>query len=1365
MLPQFQRFTQEAGSLDSNSSFTFLNSPRYSEDLLPSVETDHTLAEEAKPSAARVSSPSPLMHVSVPLPPAAETRGALSTGDVAGLVRSPASGMSAPTARPSCAGSFVERSTLSQRRNFTSPDTDVMGGDGGTRCWMELPSDAASSEGGNHDDEDSRSNDSTRFESTAFINMSSNDFSVSASPSSSSSPQVAEWGVVWMHIFPQHIAGFLTVRDVVELGLVCRTAQAAVQQPWVWRSLAVCHYGVHAASVERVLCFSAQQWARDGVSCKDGACDHRPTALLLMCDQHQQLQYQRLESDDAEVPAVTISTATTPWLMRETTLTLASEDGVEADEYSSEGEGEEEETETAEYDGASDEDFNSTQLPQITGEDGNDAVVGARTVHESEGGGGVPASAPVSAPAPASAVAAHVSTRAALASGSRYLWQTAAAAMPSPSSPIASPTPEGEDSDDDAQSPGGLGPVPNSVAPTPYPLLATAAPSFCAAAPPPPPSTPFPACAVVAPCAGELPTSAVEVLNSNSSSKCATALFRTAVRCEQLPPPSPAQLDGSVGGEELQHTGEEEGKDSDDGASAAAAMTTTTQSDLFSSPTTRRHPSHVLEQTIDTAFGTGVDGAALAVPLPAAAAAMCDSPDAAAATTLPSLSPSPASVPMHCYTLCRATAERSVLKATPDFPWLLFTRYLYANRVQTSLSRFLVLSRRAREELCRGSWEAAYGSLSHIIHAFFQQNSCRGVEHLRHLAQALVRRASLCRHRGHLHLVAAFTDLCTAALLCPDSVATSEVAELRARDEFSAVSPETWMHLYEDAAQVASPVALLGTVAQIPFLFPQRRALCFCSVVVAYMRAYRVFGQSLTHLLCRASEWAAPGTEEELLVRALRETEQAKQCPQRSSAHYVRKACATADYALSLTPLDRRRAVDVLTHAWVRDCFTSEGAVYSGAMTQWAAKSPDARRFTRTTTLESRWLAWLTCEVRTFVFTQLTDKLPAKTPLASVVLACTSYDRAESLVRIAAQYASYDMRTEDLYPPLPRHGNRRRIAQYLLHNALRLRPLHTTAALLLSRVYAAAEAEAEEETGLTADGVSMSSAVLTDCIHRWARRFSLLELPCNPTGRRCATLTPYLHRRERCPDVCFIPSELLVGRNRCLHTVADLAEATEQHPSLSYPYQMRAAMAMDRGYHLAAIAEMGRIMKLSLDVNDVALRARFLQDALDAPSPRFTEEVSTTPSPRLPPSFRSASFESVPRTPDTSSSSPHSPSLESSLQSRTNHRVWLARLSGLVTLLRPPESFQRDGEQEDAGSLGCSQSSSRFFSRELPSMTTRDYGSGHVSRVASMAFSEAEGDSALRSGSGGGDGVDAAHVRAFLEELVSSAGTLPAIAS
>ncbi|CBZ23984.1 hypothetical protein, unknown function [Leishmania mexicana MHOM/GT/2001/U1103] len=1101
-----------------------------------------------------------------------------------------------------------------------------------------------------------------------------------------------EWGVLWTQVFPLHISVYLCVRDVIEVSQVCRMAHSAVQQTWVWRSLAEHHHSIQPAALERTFSMAARQWGEE-----------RPTETP-----------QRLRAC-SPLPLLTGTNRRTAQrslhFRAETTAHTATGDDEDAST---------EEAETDELDTLSDEEaareLDTTQLPRYT-----DAAMSSSPAMTAAGAASIPALS--------TAVVEEVSSsppqsgQSALQSGTsaRFLWQATAAAMPSPSSPVSSPPPEDDEAADASGAPI-VTPLPHEAARrAPAPLLSmvtAAAATGCGA------EQPY----MCAP-----PHSAV--LTSLTEGQCSSTLaprnsagtFSVEKWCarrwpaaqECLPPPSPA-LNSSVTGAEATTDGD------------ASSRTS------FSAGSLRCHPSYVLEMATEVT----VDGAA-------------GLSSAAHSRRLPEQVPV-STAAVYSFTLCRATAERTVLHSAPEFPWRAFTQYLHINRVQRSLSQLKALSSIARAELCRGgAWDAAYSALSRAIHVLFQTGSCRSVEHLTHLTETLVRRASLCRHRGHLYVLAAFTDLSVAWMLCPDSTASSELAELCARKELAQESPATWLQRCNDAAHVATPVALLGIIAQVPALFPQNRALCLCSALTFYIHAKRSLRHSLTHLLCRAAECMTPGTEEELLVTALREVAAAQQSKELASAQ---KACTTADYAFSLLPLHVRSAAETLTAAWVRDCFPPDGPASTATITDWADVAPESLAYIRATPLEVRWLAWLVCEVRWFAYEELMGPLPCQTALLCIVFGPTTSSRADGLVRLSMQYANADVRSEDLRPALPHGTSRGHLAQNLLESALQLRPLHPTAALLLARMHAR-----------DVEGLGRANTVLTDSIHAWAQRFSMLELRSlaevkvgiapedrqAPPARESATVLTYLHRRDRRPEVCFIPSELLVERSRCLHTIADIAEATEQHPTLSYPYQMRAAMAMDRGYHLAAVMELNRIMTLTMDPNDIALRVRFLQDAIAMTSSSTEAEALGTAlgtaaegvsdlvsGGTAAASGGNGSSDGELALPSSASTSPLS-----SLQLVPLYRAWAAKMLGLLTLLRLPVLT----------SHGSLQPRSRFPGREwLPapsSAVSSTSSEGHVSRVASMAFSDGDDEATLMGAAT--DEFDAAHVLAFLEDLLS----------
>jgi tetratricopeptide (TPR) repeat protein len=85
-----------------------------------------------------------------------------------------------------------------------------------------------------------------------------------------------------------------------------------------------------------------------------------------------------------------------------------------------------------------------------------------------------------------------------------------------------------------------------------------------------------------------------------------------------------------------------------------------------------------------------------------------------------------------------------------------------------------------------------------------------------------------------------------------------------------------------------------------------------------------------------------------------------------------------------------------------------------------------------------------------------------------------------------------------------------------------------------------------------------------------------------------------------CGAFCGPRAEVLYDRS-CLtrSNLADLNRATELNPRFSNPYKLRAALCMDRGDAQAAIEELNKVISLTMNAEDVSLRALFRRDAGD----------------------------------------------------------------------------------------------------------------------------------------------------------------------
>jgi hypothetical protein len=92
-------------------------------------------------------------------------------------------------------------------------------------------------------------------------------------------------------------------------------------------------------------------------------------------------------------------------------------------------------------------------------------------------------------------------------------------------------------------------------------------------------------------------------------------------------------------------------------------------------------------------------------------------------------------------------------------------------------------------------------------------------------------------------------------------------------------------------------------------------------------------------------------------------------------------------------------------------------------------------------------------------------------------------------------------------------------------------------------------------------------------------------------GNRRAALDELNEAEQHCVPA---PAELFCERSRYSPDPGqDLATASRLCPRLSYPYRFRSAVAMDSNHSTEALAEIGTIIALTLEPEDLALRADF----------------------------------------------------------------------------------------------------------------------------------------------------------------------------
>lgn len=521
-------------------------------------------------------------------------------------------------------------------------------------------------------------------------------------------------------------------------------------------------------------------------------------------------------------------------------------------------------------------------------------------------------------------------------------------------------------------------------------------------------------------------------------------------------------------------------------------------------------------------------------------------------------------------TLCRSTADWSLFSAPPPFPWRQFTKFIYFHQIQHSIQQLSQHTQQAWVALQSGAWEKAYGELNRVVNTLMQVGSCRTFSHLETLAQVLRRRASICTHRGHFYPIAALCDLAAAAMICPDAAVPDQLKALRARQSTPFDSAEAWLTTYAEACGDPSPLAGVSVAALAPWYFPE---LEFASYIAQYLFALKHLHQHLQHLLVKARDSARPGTEE-LLVRALVQMNS-------SQPHLHTAAFSLAELAVMMLPKALRLAVEEQGQRFVTQyIMLSDARAEVMSTLASAVLSNDSVVFSAG--VATVWTASLAFEVLELAAVRCDAAPHFKLLLGRIALAMTPHHRADALQTLASHYTDADA----VGAAVPRHPRTTpaSMAMRLLRAALGLCPTHHLAAISLGQLF------------LRRHDLSMAKRVLSDCIHRWAQPCVGLRSREELARQRETALSSYLHRRDRSPRDCYIPVHLLLERSRFLNPMADLAEATVQHPELSHPYRVRAAMAMDMGLGAAADGELHRVMYRTMQRDDAALRLQFLSD-------------------------------------------------------------------------------------------------------------------------------------------------------------------------
>jgi tetratricopeptide (TPR) repeat protein len=156
------------------------------------------------------------------------------------------------------------------------------------------------------------------------------------------------------------------------------------------------------------------------------------------------------------------------------------------------------------------------------------------------------------------------------------------------------------------------------------------------------------------------------------------------------------------------------------------------------------------------------------------------------------------------------------------------------------------------------------------------------------------------------------------------------------------------------------------------------------------------------------------------------------------------------------------------------------------------------------------------------------------------------------------------------------------------HVHLMTRPTQSRRAVALNNVATTILSSGDAET---AAAVLAESSRLNPRYYMTYRNLARCYAKLGDRERAYATLTEAI---DKCTPVC---AEAFSERSKYLHvSVEDLDRSTALNPRLSHPYRLRAALLMDQQQGERAVEEMDRVISITMDASDVALRAVFKRD-------------------------------------------------------------------------------------------------------------------------------------------------------------------------
>ncbi|CAD2213396.1 hypothetical protein AGDE_12892 [Angomonas deanei] len=486
--------------------------------------------------------------------------------------------------------------------------------------------------------------------------------------------------------------------------------------------------------------------------------------------------------------------------------------------------------------------------------------------------------------------------------------------------------------------------------------------------------------------------------------------------------------------------------------------------------------------------------------------------------------------------LCRATSNRIAVQNANHFPWKRYMEFLYANRV----GNFLCLQKKSERAVEEGEKKQLLRGYKNVIFCYYQEGVVYR-EHMLHLVSLIEKTAVIKgRRKGDIQC-----DWITMECLHTVGERTLKVdsfldSKKKVVSSFAELSEQV-----NNCARYTTPLCVLQPFRE--FLHYSKKSNqssnCFLMYLFLYMEVYFSLGFDNAALL-RLATVHGKKPSEKLLLCAVQQLTQNRELSSQN-----------AEMAVNLVSPSLRQRATTEGGAWMKTFILTSAVSLTKAASELERYRQECLLVASPADSHALALAYfvlgLTCSSETTAVEALSR---------SLVLAPFAHLQSAILLRMADVYMD-DTKTS---VALPTATSARSVATRLLQIAVSVHPANGAAHVSLAKLY-------RQHRHNTNAAHELLSRYIKYCF-KWSRE-----------------------------GFTYVPSAIYVSRSQCMKksAVSDAETALTLNPRCSFSYQLLAARHMDRRRLEAADEELKKILLLTLQVSDIAIRCRFLVDSIN----------------------------------------------------------------------------------------------------------------------------------------------------------------------